>query len=66
LTRCGSIVAPLSLLRQFLKALFFLPQDCEPIWLERDNAVKNLCASHKELVLNIIIKTGIKSNFIAF
>jgi len=22
-------------------------QNCEPIWLERDNAVKNFCASHK-------------------
>ena len=22
-------------------------QDCEPIWLERDNAVKNFCVSHK-------------------
>ena len=29
-------------------------QDCEAYWLERDNAVKNFCASHKIKVLENI------------
>jgi len=29
-------------------------QDCEPIWLERDNAVKNFCGAHKIEVVETI------------
>jgi len=29
-------------------------QDCEPIWLERDNSVKNFCGSHKIEVVESI------------
>jgi len=32
-------------------------QDCEPIWLERDNAVKNFCGSHKIEVVETIGQT---------
>ena len=47
-------------------------QNCEPIWLERDNAVKNFCASHKVSPIPppqkkklITTRTGEPANFLA-
>ena len=43
---CNIDNIPFKLVENDYRVIYFI-KDCEPIWLERDNNVKNFCSSHK-------------------